>query len=103
MASAQVTVVVETGADFAAMLNTEAVDLSQGGRGVGTVEVGEENLLLWSVAGDPGAKYKITLGVKGNRKIVMTRGRNPESSFISTRKLRGGGSSCFKVVAGDAP
>ncbi len=101
MPEAHVTIRIETGADFAALLNTTPLSFGADGRARVPVEMGTENLLLWSVSGNPGAKYKITLSAPGSRKIEMVRGRNPEASRISTRKFRGGGSFRFAVVPGD--
>lgn len=93
----QVRVAVETEASIALVINTDVIEFDQNLGGRTDVEMNEENLMVWSVAGDPGAKYKITLSVLGKREIKATTGENPVDTRISTRKFRGGGFMRFEV------
>lgn len=101
MDSASVKVTFETDANFAAVLNTVALNFDRDGAARDSVNIGEENIIIWAVTGSPGTPYKVSLSTSRGMKVIMTRGRNPESTRISTRLFRAGGSLRFKIIRKD--
>jgi hypothetical protein len=96
MATVNLDVLVETEAEVAVSVDAENVKLVAG-RGRTSVESETEAIMGFTVAGNPGQKYKITLATNPAWRIEMLSGENPVDSALSTRNIRGGGYTRFVI------
>lgn len=79
--------------------SNQRVDLSPAGaeRRTGSVTVPSDqtHFLTWIFTGNPGAKYKITLGPES--KVTLRQSKNPIESSIATTRPMTTGSDQFEV------